>query len=124
MIFCIDLIIGFDRSEITVQESDQFAYANLSILAGDTAIQFNVTVTTRDGTAISGSDSDPDFINIAQTVAFSSSVSHWTIATPIVNDLDLEEKNEHLFIEISYGSLAVHMEQPQVRVTIIDDDCK
>lgn len=122
MIFCIDLVIGFNRSEITVQESDGFAYANLLILAGNTAIDFNVTLATRDGTAISGLDGD--FINIAQTVVFSPSMTRWTIPVPIVSDLDLEERNEYFFFEISSSSLEVLIGLPQLRMTIIDDDCE
>ena len=96
-----------------------------SIQAGVTAIPFDVAIITRDGTAIGSSADDPDFTSVSQTISFSQSVNQIIIHIPIINDLDLEEEDEYFFVELellrkSFAFISLS----QVRVTIIDDDCK
>ena len=104
-------------------ESDGFAEVIISLFGGRTSIPFNITFSTRDGTAFGSLVDDADFINTAKAVTFAPSEHQKIIKIPIINDLDLEDEDESFIVELS-GNLYVLLGQSQIRVTIKDDDSK
>jgi hypothetical protein len=130
--FCIyyysELSFGFESLEVTVHESDHFVEATMGFLGGGaSALSFNVSFTTRDGTAIGSLRGVPDFIkfNTAHSVVFAPYEQMNTIRIPIIDDSDLEEYSEYFFVELLHSSnMYVVLGSTELRVTIIDDDCK
>ncbi len=109
-----------------MQESDHFVEATMGFIGGGTsALSFNVSFTTRDGTAIGSLGGAPDFINTADLVVFAPYEQMNTIRIPIIDDSDLEEYSEYFFVELLHRpNMYVVLGSTELRVTIIDDDCK
>ena len=117
-----EFVIGFETSEIIVNENAKFVEVNVSIIEGATELPFNITYMTSDGTATSSTSDTSDFTSIKETISFIPLQLYTTISIPITDDSILEE-NEFFFVELTDVSFA-QTSETKVRVTIIDDDGK